>query len=85
MESIAELQAAFDSGDEAMKQAVLSAVEDGRSFKGYYETHPGHLLLHCIVHDSHHRGQILALLRQAGRPEQERSELEDLTWAIWRE
>lgn len=83
--SIAELQAAFDSGDAAVKEAVLSAVEDGRDFEGYYETHPAHLMQHTIVHDSHHRGQVLALLRQSGRPADVRETLENETWAMWRE
>ncbi len=83
--SIAELQAAFDAGDAAVKQAVVSAVAEGRKFEGAYPSHPGHFLQHCIVHDSHHRGQILALLRQGGRPEQLREELENETWSIWRE
>lgn len=83
--SIAELQAAFDAGDSAMKEAVLGAVLDGRSFDTVYRTHPAQLMQHCIVHDSHHRGQILALLRQAGRPTEERDRLEEATWPIWRE
>lgn len=83
--SIAELQAAFDAGDAAVKEAVLSAVEEGRDFDGFYETHPAHLIQHTIVHDSHHRGQILALLRQSGRPADIRETLENETWAMWRE
>ena len=83
--SIAELQAAFDAGDEAIKEAVLSAVRAGRSFEKAYRSHPAQFMVHTIVHDSHHRGQILALLRQAGRPADVRQELEDSTWAIWRE
>ena len=83
--SIEELQAGFDEGDRAMKAAVLDAVAEGRGFVGDDETHPAHLMQHCIVHDSHHRGQILALLRQAGRPADVREELEEVSWAIWRE
>src|SRR5690554_5868346 len=83
--SIAELQAAFDEGDAAMKDAVLDALSEGRGFERAYQSHPAHMLQHCIVHDSHHRGQILALLRQSGRPAVVREELEELTWAIWRE
>lgn len=83
--SIAELQTAFDEGDAALKDAVLDAMREGRSFERFYSSHPAHLLQHCIVHDSHHRGQILALLRQSGRPATVREELEELTWAIWRE
>ena len=85
VKSIAELQAAFDEGDAAMRDAVLDAVREGRGFKGVYETHPAHLMQHCIVHDSHHRGQILALLRQAGRSTEERERLESESWPIWRE
>lgn len=83
--NIAELQAAFDEGDAAIKEAVLDALNEGRSFENAYSSHPAHLIQHCIVHDSHHRGQILALLRQSGRPAEVRDELEELTWAIWRE
>lgn len=85
MESIAQLQQGFDSGDRALREAVLSAVTEGRKFKGYYESHPAHLMQHCIVHDSHHRGQILALLRQSGRSADQREQLEKATWPIWRE
>lgn len=83
--SIAELQAAFDAGDAAVRAAVLDAVDEGRSFTGAYASHPAHFLQHCIVHDAHHRGQILALLRQAGRPADVREVLEDESWAVWRE
>ncbi|MFA5569556.1 MAG: DinB family protein [Trueperaceae bacterium] len=58
---------------------------EGRSFVGYYESHPAQLLQHCIVHDSHHRGHILALLRQAGRRADVREGLEGSTWSVWRE
>jgi uncharacterized damage-inducible protein DinB len=85
VKSIAELQAAFDAGDAAVKAAVLEAVTEGRGFEGVYQTHPAHFIQHCIVHDSHHRGQIMALLRQAGRPEELRRQLEDASWAVWRE
>ncbi len=82
--SIEELRAAFDAGDAAMRDAVLEAVVEGRRFEGTYESHPAHLIVHCIVHDAHHRGQILALLRQAGRSADERNRLEDETWSVWR-
>ena len=85
VESIAELQDAFDAGDAAVREAVLAAVASGDGFSGVYETHPAHFIQHCIVHDSHHRGQITALLRQAGRPEEARQKLESETWAMWRE
>jgi uncharacterized damage-inducible protein DinB len=82
--SIEELRAAFDAGDAAMRDAVLEAVEGGRRFEALYVSHPAHLIVHCIVHDAHHRGQILALLRQAGRSADDRNRLEDETWSVWR-
>jgi uncharacterized damage-inducible protein DinB len=85
VDSIQQLEAAFEAGDTAMREAVRQAVLDARSFEQVYQTHPAHLMQHCIVHDSHHRGQILALLRQAGRPAEERHALEEATWPIWRE
>ena len=85
VESIDELQKAFDAGDAAVRAAVVSAVGEGRKFQGAYESHPVNFLQHTIVHDSHHRGQILALLRQAGRPAEERQRLENETWPVWRE
>ena len=83
--SIEELQRAFDAGDAAAREAVVSAVNEGRKFEGAYESHPAHFLQHTIVHDSHHRGQIMTLLRQNGKPGEEREQLEDETWPIWRE
>jgi uncharacterized damage-inducible protein DinB len=83
--SIDELQSAFDVGDAAIRDAVVLAVEEGRRFQGVYESHPAQLLVHCIVHDAHHRGQIMALLRQHGRSADERERLEQATWPIWRE
>lgn len=83
--SIAELQASFDAGDAAVREAVVDAVAAGRRFEAAYVSHPAQLMVHCIVHDAHHRGQIMALLRQAGRSEVERERLEEATWPIWRE
>ncbi len=82
--TIAELQAAFDDGDAAVRDAVLDAVREGRRFEEAYGSHPAQLMVHCLVHDAHHRGQILALLRQSGRGAEERERLEDATWPIWR-
>lgn len=84
-DDIDTLQAAFEAGDAAVKAAVLEAVADGRTFENAYRSHPVHFIQHCIVHDSHHRGQVLALLRQAGRSKEEREALEGPSWAVWRE
>lgn len=83
--SKAELHDAFAAGDAAARTAVLEALEDGRSFSGAYERHPAHFLQHILVHDAHHRGQIMTLLRQGGRSFAQMDELESATWPIWRE
>lgn len=83
--SIDDLAAHFEAGDAAVRAAVLEAVHEGRSFARVYESHPANLVQHCIVHDAHHRGQIMALLRQAGRSAEAREQLEQATWPIWRE
>lgn len=85
VQSIDELRDAFEGGDAAMRAAVLDAMNDGRGFERVYESHPAHLIQHCIVHDAHHRGQIMALLRRAGRSFEVRERLESETWAFWRE
>jgi uncharacterized damage-inducible protein DinB len=84
-QSMDELTAAFAAGDAAAKRAVLDALEEGRSFEGAYTSHPGHFLQHILVHDAHHRGQIMTLLRQGGRPAEDMDALERATWPIWRE
>ena len=83
--SIADLQASFDAGDAAVREGVLRAVAEGRRFVGAYESHPAQIMVHCVVHDAHHRGQVMALLRQSGRSTEERERLEEATWPIWRE
>lgn len=84
-----KLAAAFVAGDEAALQAVQAALDGGRTFddpygEGAYLSNPAHFLQHTIVHDSHHRGQIMALLRRGGRTPEEMDALDD-HWAIWRE
>lgn len=83
------LDAAFKAGDEAALHAVQAALEASRAFDdpyggGAYTSNPAHFLQHTIVHDSHHRGQIMALLRLGGRTPQDMDALDD-HWAIWRE
>lgn len=84
-----ELGAAFTAGDEAALQAVQAALAEGRAFddpwkEGAYASNPAHFLQHTIVHDSHHRGQIMTLLRRGGRTAEEMDALDE-HWAIWRE
>ena len=68
---------------------MQAALDEGRSFpdpwhEGTYQSSPAHFLQHTIVHDSHHRGQIMALLRAGGHTPEEMDAL-DQHWAIWRE
>jgi uncharacterized damage-inducible protein DinB len=83
-QSIEELARAFSIGDEAAKTAVLAALSEGRSFKRAYESHPAHFLQHILVHDAHHRGQVMSLLRKNGRTAEEMEGLEEATWPVWR-
>ena len=69
---------------------MQDALQEGRKFddpwkEGAYQSNPAHFLQHTIVHDSHHRGQIMALLRMNGRSQEQMEEIEEATWPIWRE
>ena len=84
----AVLETVFREGDAAAVEAVRAALEEGRTFpdphgEGTYQSHPTHFLQHIVVHDSHHRGQVLSLLRRGGRTRQEMEALDE-HWAIWR-
>ncbi|AAF09651.1 DinB family protein [Deinococcus radiodurans] len=86
---LSKLAEAFRLGDEAALRAVQSALAEGRTFpdphsEGTYQSNPAHFLQHIIVHDSHHRGQVLSLLRLGGRTPEQMDALDD-HWAIWRE
>lgn len=83
--SPAELRAAFEQGDAAALEAVQSASAGGRGFSGVYESDPAHFLQHIIVHDSHHRGQVMNLLRRGGRSLEQMDALERATWPVWKE
>lgn len=87
--NLAEIADAFRQGDEAAVKAVEAALAENRVFpdpygEGTYQSSPAHFLQHVIVHDSHHRGQIMALLRQGERTKEQMDALEN-HWAIWRE
>lgn len=84
----AVLGTVFREGDAAAVEAVRAALKEGRTFpdphgEGTYQSHPAHFLQHVVVHDSHHRGQVLSLLRRGGRTPQEMDALDE-HWAIWR-
>lgn len=84
-----KIKAMFKAGDEAAIQAVEAHLASGEPFAdpwkvGTYPSNPAHFLLQNIVHDSHHRGQIIALLRQSGYSKAQLDKLEE-HWDIWRE
>lgn len=85
VQSLEELARAFSLGDAAARTAVLAALSEGRLFSGAYESHPAHFLQHILVHDAHHRGQVMSLLRESGRTAEEMEGLEEATWPVWRE
>ncbi|MCD0176592.1 damage-inducible protein DinB [Deinococcus sp. 14RED07] len=83
------LPEALAAGDAAAVRAVEAHRASGEPFadpwnEGTYQSDPAHFLMHTTVHDSHHRGQILSLLRQGGRTPEQMDAL-DAHWAIWRE
>jgi uncharacterized damage-inducible protein DinB len=82
---LSEIAAAFTAGDAAALGAVQDALATGRSFEGVYESHPAHFLQHILVHDAHHRGQVMTLLRRGGRSKEQMDELDDVTWTVWKE
>lgn len=83
--AVDEIADAFRAGDAAALAAVEEALAEGRLFEGYYQQHPSDLLVHILVHDAHHRGQVMTLLRQGGRSREDLTALEEATWPLWRE
>lgn len=82
---LGRIREAFDQGDAAALEAVQRAYAEGRGFQHVYESDPAHFLQHIIVHDSHHRGQVMGLLRRGGRSLEQMDALEQATWPIWKE
>jgi uncharacterized damage-inducible protein DinB len=83
--SVGDIAAVFEAGDAAALAAVRSAFAAGRSFEGAYVSSPSAFLVHAIVHDAHHRGQVASLLRSRGRLSRaELDALDGATWSIWR-
>lgn len=82
---VGEISDAFRVADAAALDAVSLALAEGRPFEAAYRSHPTGLLMHILVHDAHHRGQVMSLLRQNGRQRSEMERLEDASWPVWRE
>lgn len=64
--TVQDIAQALEKGEVAALAAVWEQVQQGSSFQGAYGSHPGLMLTHIAIHDSHHRGQILATLREFG-------------------
>lgn len=79
----AEFRDAFRRADEAALAAARDAQAAGGSYEAQeYSTHPAMFLQHALVHDAHHRGQLLMTLRLGGRRWED---ADDPMWAPWRE
>ncbi|GHF41673.1 putative damage-inducible protein DinB [Deinococcus metalli] len=87
-DDLAAIRALLEAGDEAAIQAVQAHAASGEPFAdphgvGTFPSNPALFLLYMIVHDANHRGQIVALLRQAGASKERLDHLED-GWNLWR-
>ncbi len=83
--TVEEIAEGFREGDAAALAAVQEALAEGRAFEEVYQSNPVNFLVHAVVHDAHHRGQVVSLLRQNGRTFDEMEALDQATWPIWRE
>lgn len=82
--AVEDLAEAFRAGDLAARAAVRERLAAGSSFERVYVSHPTTFLIHTVVHDAHHRGQVLGLLRAAGKPRPWLDAVDDATWSVWR-
>jgi uncharacterized damage-inducible protein DinB len=82
--AVEDLAEAFRVGDAAARAAVRERLAAGGSFERVYVSHPTAFLIHTVVHDAHHRGQVLALLRAGGKPQAWLDAVDDATWSVWR-
>lgn len=80
-----EIATAFRDGDAAAVAAVEAALDEGRLFEASHRSDPTDLLVHIVVHDAHHRGQVMSLLRHSGRTPEEMALLDEASWPVWRE
>ena len=80
-----EISDAIRAADAVALEVVNQAVAEDRIFDQAYRSHPTDFLMHILVHDAHHRGQIMSLLRQSGRTRTEMKRLEESSWPVWRE
>lgn len=83
------IKAMLSTGDQAALEAVKAHLQSGESFAdprqvGTFQSNPAHFLVLMLVHDSNHRGHIVALVRQSGASAERLDKFEE-QWDIWRE
>ena len=61
------LRAALEASGEAVAALLVRGLEPGGRIKGF-KPHASAFLGYLVSHESHHRGQILLTLKQAGHP-----------------
>ncbi|GGJ20477.1 DinB family protein [Deinococcus roseus] len=79
---VQEIQQILQQADQVSEQAVQEKLDQNSGFEKVYESHPLMFLQHAMVHDAHHRGQILMVLRMNGVAW---TESDGPMWAPWRE
>ncbi len=77
------IAAMLDESAEAMRNAVVTRLQAGRSMDRHYD-HPILLLQHFVWHEGYHHGQIKLALKRAGRPFDD-EEIGRVTWDVWME
>jgi uncharacterized damage-inducible protein DinB len=70
----------FDSG-QAIRTLLNNSIARGGKVKGF-KPHVGAFLGYLISHDSHHRGQILLSLKQAGHPIDKKTQYGIWEWGV---
>lgn len=85
-----QLGEALRGGDAQAMKAVEHARRENKPFadpwgEGSYASDPAHFLGHIVAHDSHHRGQVMGLLRRSGWDAARLEALEAAMWGPWRE
>ena len=69
-----------DSG-QAIRTLLSNSIASGGKVKGF-KPHVGAFLGYMISHDSHHRGQILLSLKQAGHPIDKKTQYGIWEWGV---
>ena len=65
--SVEDLSTAIEASGAAIAQLIADRQADGSRVKGF-KPHTTAFVGYLISHESHHRGQIVLTLKQAGHP-----------------